>query len=158
MNYSKRIIGPPLFLIGSSPYMYYKDYIKRKALKTSFRSYELYYNVTKAIWSTIGDHIVNNPNGVYIKKHGYYSMIMGPKQKIIKLYMGQKYKSMLNFHSDLYLYYPIFFPLNSNLTAYSMDRTFAKDIYRKMSKKLHKGMRYKCHISNIESFKQRVRK
>lgn len=99
--------------------------------------------VITCLFETIGEHLINNIGGVYLKRLGYF----GIWRSATPLVISKNYNSIsLNGHSDGYQYVLDFFPdvtRTRALHGWVMDRMFNNIIKKKLYFNLKKGIRYK---------------
>lgn len=111
-----------------------------------------YNNIVKAIFQATSELMLEYEGGVFLPRHGYFSLLIVPYTKTLK--MGSWYYSNLR-HTQGYRYVPI---LDSDvgtavcIKGMIMDRAYNKKLRKKFWKLIERhGFRPKNYYSTLKS-------
>lgn len=114
-------VTPTLKPNGQSAYFFYRK--RRKIFSHISENRSTYSKVVTAIFNAIGEMMIENEGGVFLKEYGYFSPIL--------IKAGHRSKKQYDFyyHTDMEIYGLSFFPevtYGSCLRGMCMDRTYSK--------------------------------
>jgi hypothetical protein len=133
-------------------FKYYRENAKYRDVNLT-NHIKVHTKVISSFYKKIGDALIENEGGVYIKGLGYFSVVMYPKKHIVKT--PYQTDGFANFKTGNYLYLPTFFGQsgkNPLLNFWIMDRTFSRRLIKaRLHKALISGKKYKTYVSTLLS-------
>ena len=138
---SNKIFGT-LGIQNKKGYAFYKkDY--KASEKYKCKTYQEWRDIHDAIWEEISDQVVESKGGVFIKKLGYFAIMMSPRRR--KVYLTTSGKYTYNDHTTNHPYHMTLFTnliANTKLKYWVMDRGYSSRIRKKVYRNLKKGKKY----------------
>lgn len=131
-------------------FKYYREKEKHRDLDI-IRRREDFSKIVRMFYRKVGDKMIDNPNGVFIRGFGYFVNVMNPIKEVGMFHPTKKL--LINPHTDGRMFYPLFLPItrNRNLRLFVMDGRFAKPIRTRLSKELKKKKKYFNHYGILNS-------
>lgn len=146
-------VAPRVNLMNFKYYTFYRGKKKSIPKKYHIKDRTELFRITSAICKKVADNITEKEGGVLMDGLGYFTIWMNPRKQVYTADReGGKKKTMINYHTDGYIYHPEFFAhINprSPLRYWTMDRTFNRNINRTLAKKLRQGVKYKFYYNIV---------
>lgn len=151
-KYGKRRRANPehtIDLVNRESYMKAKEYkgFKRKDVN----NWPGYVKILNTIYRNVGDAIVENEEGVYIERLGYFGCMIYQKNSYDTLSFDsdRQLTPLINSHTNGAVFTLNFTPVSRyvGMRTLLMDGTFSHPIVRRFSKKLQEGKFYKNNLA-----------
>lgn len=141
--YNRRLIN------DIEAFRFYRQKSKLRNFDNTHR-WEEHRKLINKFWDKVGTYMVENPNGVFIRNLGYFTILMNPKKQITE---WKNKEMIINSHTDGRKFYPIFLPITkqSMMNVFILDHSFVKPLRHKLSKELKKGKKYYNHFGVLYS-------
>lgn len=122
--------------------------------KNDVNNHPGYWHIMRVIYGTIGEHVINNPEGVYIEGLGYFGALMYSKTSEkagIPKFNREEEVHFLNNHTDGAIMTLHFMPMPKRgfmeFRTFIMDGTFNKYVVKNFSENLRAGVKYFNNVS-----------
>lgn len=142
-------LGRTLEFSNTNSYKYYKRHRRKFKHKEVLKHHE-YTEITNLFTELIAEHLVNNPDGVFIEDIGYFGMLMvktgGMSYKVFDTDYREVYEDFdLLSHSSGMSFSPHFVPIERSqiLRTWVMDATANLKVKKNMIEKLKEGIKYR---------------
>lgn len=145
--FNKRLV------VDKEAFRHYRENAKHRSMEHTYRI-ERYKVMVRAFYAKIGEKMVDNPHGVYIRRFGYFTVLMNPRRSFFKLnrvWIGEKV--LLNAHTDGRMFHPIFLPIGNNFKfkLFIMDKYFTRKIKMRLKESLENRVKYYNHYGLLNS-------
>lgn len=140
-------------LTDKDAFKFYRENAKFRDIKNTHRI-DAHTTLIRAFYKKIAHHMVDNPHGVFIKNFGYFTILMNPIKTSVNIRRGWlEEKLILNPHTDMRVFHPVFLPICNNFKfkLFIMDKAFTRKIKMKLSKKLREKVKYFNHYGLLNS-------
>lgn len=134
------------FISDRQAYLYSKKKIGFK--RKDVNNWPGYCKIVNAIFSTIGEHVVNNPEGVFIEGLGYFGVLMyrnHSRDVKIPTVGGAEYTA--NLHTNGAVMCLHFLPISNrksrDIETFLMDGTYSTTVTKAFSDNLFNGKKYR---------------
>jgi hypothetical protein len=150
---SKKLAKPFLLMHHSMN----TEYLKYNKIPKKYRveGREELRKLIKTICKHIGNEIVEKPGGVHIRRLGYFFVWKIPRKTTYhKKIKGGKLEENYNYHTNHYMYSPIFLPSidkNRTFADWSMDNSFTSTVKQGIKNKVSSGFKYKIYPYSIQA-------
>lgn len=139
---------PTKSLVNFEEYVDFRERNKDVCNRRSIPRWTDYGRIVSELYSVIGEHIVNNPQGVYIDRLGYFGVAVYKNFCGDIYYFGKegKFVNDMNFDTDgkIYCLFHVWDDTSSRMhRTFNLDYTFSKKVTKPFSDKLIEGLRYK---------------
>lgn len=133
-------LGKADSIVNYDFFKYYNKNSKHRDLNNIY-SFNHLSKVVKDFWSIVGDHMVENSGGVFLDKFGYFCITLNPKKSAS---IGRNREKYLDSHTKTKNYFITFISSarDTIFNSFTMDRTFNRNIKRKLVENLKKGKKY----------------
>jgi hypothetical protein len=148
----KRLYNRKL-LTDKEAFKHYRENAKHRDFENTGRS-EHHGALVRKFYKKIGEKMIENPHGVFLRNFGYFTILMNPNKTTGVLKRGWlKDKVILNPHTNGRVFHPIFLPIcnNSKFKLFIMDKTFSRNIKMKLKNSLRKKVKYLNHYGLLNS-------
>lgn len=146
-------------LLNHTIYTEYLDYNERIPEKYRVKDRENLRRMIKTICKHIGREVVECRGGVHVRRLGYFFIWKIPRKMTYTTQVrGGNLKENFNYHSEHYMYSPIFLPSLDNkntLKDWSMDNAFSASIKQGVKRKIKSGFNYKIYPFSITKFNRK---
>lgn len=135
----------------------FSRYVKQSGIKDNQRiiGREKWIRFIVDFYEEVLKYATETESGIYVPKLGYFFNWFCPVKMVPKMKRRHEIgdKHMYNFHSQNRMYIPTFMPV-TNLSYYSMDKTFSKPYKQAIAKKIKEGFKYKTYFHTLKKAKK----
>lgn len=139
---------PTKSLLGFEEYKLFRDNNRDICNRTAIPRWTDYGKIVSEIYKTVGEHLVNNSQGVYIERLGYFGVAVYKNVTGSVTYRNKQGELVKNSNLEtdgkMYCLFHVWDDTSTKmLRTFNMDYTFSRKVRKPFSEKLIEGTRYK---------------
>lgn len=140
-------------LTDKHAFKYYRENSKHRNFDNIGRM-EDHAAIVRAFYKKIGDKMITNNNGVFLKNFGYFTILMNPIKTTPIIKRGWlENRTILNPHTDRRVFHPVFLPIcnNAKFKYFIMDKSFVRPLKMKLKDSLRRKVKYMNNYGFLNS-------
>lgn len=148
----KRLFNRRL-LTDKYAFKYYRENQEYRDFKNIGRM-EDHAVIVREFYKKIGEKMISNTNGVFLKNFGYFTILMNPIKTTTIMKRGWlESKTILNPHTDRRVFHPIFLPIcnNTKFKFFIMDKSFVRPLKMRLKETLRRKVKYMNNYGLLNS-------